>query len=154
MSAVRKTKLVIAITLAGAAAGALAGVATGALLAVAYGGSQALVVPELYAFAGGLGATCGAVLGPAAAFGFMRRVPLGRLFAETTLGTIFGGLAGFLLGVGLVGVIGVAALGFFAAAARVARAHRGPGEPDSLPPAGSRIVAADERSMEPATPQW
>ena len=66
----------------------------------------------------------------------MRRVPLGRLFAETTMGTIFGGLAGFLLGVGLVGVVGVAALGFLAAAARLAWTHRGPDEPDSLPPAG------------------
>jgi hypothetical protein len=136
MGAGRTAKVVVAITGASTAVGAFAGVATAGFLALVYAGPGALLDPEIHAFAGGIGAACGAVLGPAAAFGFMRRVPLGRLFAGTAAGAVAGGIAGFVLGVGLVGVVGAAALGFTAAAARLAWSHRRPLEPDSLPPAG------------------
>lgn len=45
---------------------------------------------ESYRNASVLGGACGFLLGPAAAFGFLRRVPLGRLFAETALGAALG----------------------------------------------------------------
>ena len=106
------------------------------LLALVFAGPAAVLDPDLHAFAGSIGAACGAVLGPAAAFGFMRRVPLGRLFAGTAAGTVAGGVAGFMLGIGLVGVVGAAALGFSAAAAGLAWSYRRPREPEALPPAG------------------
>ena len=136
MSAERTAKVAVLITVASTAVGALAGIVTAALLAGVYGGPDALLERELYAFAGGVGAGCGAVLGPAAAFGFMRRVPLGRLFGETAAGTVAGGVAGFVLGLGLVGMVGAAAVGFTAAAARLAWSYRPRREPASLPPAG------------------
>src|SRR5690349_20420049 len=131
--AARTAKVVVAITVASTAVGAFAGVATAGLLALAYAGPEALFEPELHAFAAGIGATCGAILGPAASFGFMRRGPLGRVFAGTAAGTVAGGVAGFVLGVGLVGGVGAAALGFTAAAAGLASIYRRPREPDSLP---------------------
>ena len=131
----RTAKIIVAITVASTAVGAFAGVATAGLLAVASAGPVALVEPKLYAIAGGLGAACGAILGPAAAFGFMRRVPLGRLFAGTAAGTVAGGVAGFVLGSGLVSVVSAAALGFASAAAGLAWSYRRPREPEASQPA-------------------
>jgi hypothetical protein len=134
----RTSKVVGGIIVASSAVGALAGIITAALIALVFGATRELLNPAIYGFAGSIGAACGAVLGPAFAFGFMRRVPLGRLFAETGAGTVVGGLAGLLLPLGLTGIGGIAAAGaagFVVAAARLAWIYRRRGEPAALPPA-------------------
>jgi hypothetical protein len=131
----RTTRVVGGIILASAAVGALAGITTVALLALAFGAFSQLLDLRIYAFAGSIGAGCGAILGPAIAFGFLRRVPLGRLFAETGAATVVGAIAGlFLLPSSLVATVGAGAVGFAAAAARLAWSYRRPREPAELPP--------------------
>ena len=131
----RTTKVVVSITLVSTVVGGLAGITAAAILALKFAGRSALLEPELYAVAGGIGALCGAVLGPAAAFGFMRRVPLGRLFVGTAAGAIAGGVSGFLLfGFGLASTVGTAAIGFTAAAAGLSWRYRQAREPAALPP--------------------
>ena len=133
----RTSKVVGGIIVASSAVGALAGMVTAALIALVFGATRELLNPGIYRFAGSIGAVCGAVLGPVFAFGFMRRVPLGRLFAETGAGTVVGGLAGLSLPLGLTGIGGIAAAGaagFVAAAARLAWIYRRRGEPAALPP--------------------
>ena len=135
MSAGRTTKVAVGITAASTAVGAVAGLATAAVLATIIEGPGGLADLGLFTFAGGVGAACGAILGPAAAFGFMRRVPIGRLFAETALGTIIGGVGGLLLlPIGIFGVVTAGAVGFGAAAARLAWSFRKPREQHALPP--------------------
>jgi hypothetical protein len=132
----RTTRVVGGIILASTAVGALAGITTVTLLALAFGALSKLLDPRIYAFAGSIGAGCGAILGPAIAFGFLRRVPLGRLFAETGAATVVGAIAGlFLLPPGLVATVGAGAVGFAAAAARLAWSYRRPRESAELPPA-------------------
>jgi hypothetical protein len=126
------------IVVASSAVGALAAIVTAATIAAAFGATRELLDPRVYTFAGSMGAGCGAVLGPAFAFGFLRRVPLGRLFAETGAATVVGGLAGLFLPLGLTGIGGIAgagAVGFVAAAARLAWTYRRPKEAAGLPPA-------------------
>lgn len=48
------------------------------------------------------------VLGPAVIFGFLRRVPLGRLFGEIVVGTTLGGLLGIPFGALPLAVVGFA----------------------------------------------
>jgi hypothetical protein len=138
VSVQRKTQVVAGIVAASAAVGAAAGVVTAGLIALAYREPRVLLDGEVMVFASGVGAACGAVLGPAAAFGFMRRVPLGRLFGQTAIGTVAGGLAGFAAGfflpLGLAGVVGAAAVGFTTAATRLAWRHRGEHTAGLLPP--------------------
>jgi hypothetical protein len=96
MRAIRIGTVVLGVTLTCAAAGAVAG----ALWLAAIGLVGKTIFPEMmYAFVHGsrgarlyafewaacIGAACGLLLGPLAVFGFLRRVPLGRLFVETTL---------------------------------------------------------------------
>lgn len=132
----RTIKVVGGVIIASTAVGALAGITAAALLALALGAGNALFDPQIYAFTGSLGAGCGAILGPAFAFGFLRRVPLGRLFAETGAATVVGAIAGFfLLPSGIVVTVGAGAVGFAAAAARLAWRYRRPREPAELPPA-------------------
>jgi MFS family permease len=93
----RTSKVVVGIIVASTAVGALAGITTVALLALAFGALSQLLDLRVYAFAGSIGAACGAILGPAFAFGFLRRVPLWRLFAETGAATVVGAIAGLFL---------------------------------------------------------
>jgi hypothetical protein len=131
----RTTRVVGGIIVASSAVGALAGITTVALLALAFGALSQLLDLRVYAFAGSIGAGCGAILGPAFAFGFLRRVPLGRLFAETGAATVVGAIAGlFLLPLGIVAMLGAGAVGFAAAAARLAWSYRRRHEPVELPP--------------------
>jgi len=78
MSAARTTKVAVGIIAASTAVGAVAGIATAAVVVAATGSPQWIADREVLAAAGTMGAACGAVLGPLAAFGFLRRVPSGN----------------------------------------------------------------------------
>ena len=131
----RATKVVGGIIVASSAVGALAGITTVALLALAFGALSELLDLSIYAFAASVGAGCGAILGPAVAFRFLRRVPIGRLLAETGAATVVGAIVGpFLLPLGIVAMVGAGAVGFAAAAARLAWSYRRPREPAEPPP--------------------
>jgi hypothetical protein len=121
------------------ATGAVAGIGCGVLLQIFYGGfrlSHLRHLPDLQSLAYGaeLGATCGLVLGPLAILGFMRRVPLGRLFAEMCLGTIVMGTIGLLMPIGMNGSLAIAAIGFLGAGARLAWQYRRKQPLDRFPP--------------------
>jgi hypothetical protein len=134
MPAGRIAKVVVGIAATSAAVGALTGVVSAAaLLAVFDGVRGVLAGGDAYGIAAAIGAGCGVVLGPLASFGFLRRVPLGRLFLETALGTIAGGVVGLLLSTGIIGALGVATVGFAAAGARLGWAYRGRATRAALP---------------------
>ena len=97
-SSFRLARVVLGVTGACVMAGAVAGVLCAAALLLIIGDLRSTILdPGVYVVAGMVGGVCGLILGPAAAFGFLRRVPLGRLFAETAIGAALGGLAGFML---------------------------------------------------------
>ena len=64
------------------------------------------------------------------------RAPIVDLRAFLDRNFAVGSLLTFVLGIGLVGVVGAAALGFTAAAAGLTWSYRRPREPEALPPAG------------------
>jgi hypothetical protein len=133
----RLAKVAVGLILGSAAVGALAGIACAAVLLVMSDGLAGLLADEvLYRGAAIVGASCGVLLGPAASFGFMRRVPLGRLFAETALGAVIAGVLGFLLPVSFEVGLGIAAAGFILAAARVGWVYRSRPQQKDLPSAG------------------
>lgn len=70
------------------------------------------------------------LFGLAAAFGFLRRVPLGRLFAETALGAALGGLIGFAFVHDVIPDLLIASVGFALAVAQLAWRYRRKGEAD------------------------
>lgn len=123
------TRLRIAtiITALSIVAGAIAGVLAAVILDVVVGGNFNLRLDgELFAFGATVGGMLGTVLGPAAAFGFLRRVPIGRLFGHTIVGAAIGSLAGLWLDAafpraefGLFTIIGGGVVGFCVAAARL-----------------------------------
>jgi hypothetical protein len=88
---------------------------------------------ELLGIGAWTGGVCGLVLGPLAIFGFMRRVPLGRLFIEMCIGTIVAGTIGLLLPLGIYSSLAVAAVGFLGAGARLAWRYRSSAGQPSLP---------------------
>src|SRR5689334_16659700 len=101
MRAIRIAKVGLGVTLGCIVAGAAAGVLCAGVFDVAAGGpSQFLSDPDLYGFAAIVGGICGLLVGPLAAFGLLRRVPLGRFFVETALGATLGGLLGIALATG------------------------------------------------------
>jgi len=115
------------LVVAGAVVGAFTGVLVAASILALMEGPRAIVatgVGEAYLFAAGVGSACGAVLAPLASFTFLRHVPLWRIFAETALGTVFGGVLALRLDLSFETAIGVAALAFLAAGARLAVSHR------------------------------
>jgi predicted membrane protein len=79
---------------AGATFGALAG---GMALALA----MLISAPDMSGFGflvgGLLGAPLGAVIGPILALALLRRVPLGRVFLGLSLGTVVGGVVGWVM---------------------------------------------------------
>jgi hypothetical protein len=89
---------VVVVTVGLIGGGALAGAAAGALGAAAWiaikDGLRAALDPEVWLFAGLVGAPFGAVLLPLAGFTALRRVPLGRLLASTVVATALGGAIG------------------------------------------------------------
>jgi hypothetical protein len=105
--------------------GAIAGTLVALLVDFSFGGPHNHLDVELCEFGAMVGGAYGAVLGPAAAFGFLRRVPVGRLFGQTILGAVIGALLGLGIGEGLhlfdgfFGIFGGGILGFCAAATRL-----------------------------------
>jgi hypothetical protein len=81
----------------GAAFGALAGFTIAATIIVVTPGAPIIAaVPVGVLFGGGFGAVAGALLAPSLGFWLFRHVPLWRLYAYSTVGTIAGGLLGAL----------------------------------------------------------
>lgn len=123
----RKARVVIGITVACIAAGATAGILCALVLAPLLGGPGGLSYTRIFGVAAAVGATCGLALGPAAMFGFLRRVPLGRLFSEIIIGTTLGGLLGIPFG-----SLPVAVIGFAAAVGHLAYRFRAKAEPPQV----------------------
>ena len=103
----RIARVVLGVTAACTVAGAVASVPVTAVFVLA--GNGGLDYLGVFAVGATFGAVCGLLLGPAIAFGFLRGVPLGRLFAETAAGAGLGGAIaalssdgrGTLLGAGI-----------------------------------------------------
>jgi len=127
------------ITALSIVAGAIAGVIAAVILDVVIGGGGNfnLAIDGVFlVFGATLGAILGTVLGPVAAFGFLRRVPIGRLFGQTIVGAAVGTLAGLGLGAALprdgntfFTIIGGGVVGFCVAAARLWWRFRRPASP-------------------------
>jgi len=116
----------LACVVAGAVAGMLCLTALAALDLISEGprGLSGLGL-DVFGFAALVGGFCGLLVGPAAAFGFLRRVPLGRLFLETTLGATLGGLLGFVIDLNSpVLFFAMPVMGFAAAVAHLAWHYR------------------------------
>jgi len=140
---------VAAVTLSIATIGAIIGGALGAALLAVWGLRLGVRGTDFLASAGfgaSVGAGLGAVLAPLTAFAFLRRVPLGRALAQTSLGTTAGAAAGLLVGsVGASSIMSLPAglagalVGFVASAIRLRFATRtrrlDPGREGSGPPA-------------------
>lgn len=124
----RLTKVVLGVTAACTLAGAAAGIICGIPLSFILDGTRDLFDPLMYVLTGTVGAACGLLIGPATVFGFLRRVPLGRLFVQTSLGAALGGLLGFTTLWFTPGALLVAAAGFAAAAAHLAWHYRAQGK--------------------------
>ena len=93
----------LGLSVAGAAFGALAG-AVALALSLALTASTDILRPDIwqvFAIPATIGAIFGAVGAPAAGWLFLRRVPLGKVFMWTAIGTAAGGVAGWLVGVAL-----------------------------------------------------
>lgn len=132
----RLARVVLGVTAACIAAGAAAGVLCGIGIVLIIDGPRGLFSDaEFYVAAGIIGGVCGLILGPGAAFGFLRRVPLGRLFAETAVCAGIGGLIGFALGVNILVDLPLAACAFGGAVAHLAWRYRYKREhaPSALP---------------------
>jgi hypothetical protein len=115
----------LGVTLGCIAAGAIAGVLCLVVVGLVMAGPrEAFSDAGLFGFAAMTGGFCGLVVGPLAAFGFLRRVLLGRLFVETAIGAILGGLLGAALPIGFEALLVVAVIGFAIAVANLARRYR------------------------------
>jgi hypothetical protein len=95
-----RARRILAITAGLVVFGAVAGAIAGALVAmlgvaIRWGPFDAADL-SLAAVGAGFGAPLGAVLLPAAGWLLMRHVPLGRAMLGTTLGTVAGGLIGWV----------------------------------------------------------
>ena len=120
MSAQRTLVVGLGLAVAGAVLGALAGILVVAAVGIANGVSTRdfalLREPLAYLLGAIFGAPCGAILAPFAALTFLRHVPLWRLFATVTLGTVLGGVAASLAHASLGGILAAGAAGFLLAA--------------------------------------
>jgi hypothetical protein len=136
VSIARVVKVATAIITLSSIVGAIAGAVCAVLLGAIYSGPMAaLGDTELIGIGASIGGLSGLLLGPLASFGFMRRVPLGRLFAETGVATVIAGTLGLLLPVGFPAALSIAAAGFLGASANLARRYRRPKQVNSLPAA-------------------
>jgi len=131
MRAIRIATVGLGVTLGCIVAGAVAGMlCLGAIDLTLHGWIEAMRELDLsYAFAALVGGICGLLVGPLAAFGFLRRVPLGRLFAETTLAATLGGVLGVVLRLSIPGLLKCSVAGFALAVAHLAWRYRAPREP-------------------------
>lgn len=124
----RKLAVLFGVAFTGLVFGALAGAAAVAALFLAiavrmgrieFGG---MIFGSLVG--GVIGGPLGAMLAPLAGFTSLRHVPLGRLFAQLTAGTILGGCAAALLTANPILALGGGLFGFLIAAARLAERGR------------------------------
>lgn len=127
MRAIRLLKVGLGVTVACVVAGAVAGVLCLSIVGLIVDGPRALADGgmEILPYAALIGGMCGLLVGPIAVFGFLRRVPLGRLFLETIVGAALGGLLGFALNVNSEALIfGLPVGGFAVAVAHLAWRYR------------------------------
>lgn len=115
MSLRRLASVALWVTALGIAAGALVGALGGVTFAVVFGAWPRII--EIAAGGAAIGAGFGLLLGPLAAFGVLRDVPLWRAAVLTGAGALIGILAGTALG----GNFLVTSLVGFAAGAAYAR---------------------------------
>ncbi|HKT09323.1 MAG TPA: hypothetical protein VJR24_15595 [Gemmatimonadaceae bacterium] len=125
----RLARVILGVTAACVAAGAAAGILCAVGIAVIIDGPRGLLNGAVfdagfYMVAAIIGGLCGLILGPGAAFGFLRRVPLGRLFAETAVCAGIGGLIGFAFRINLLLDLALAACAFGGAVAHLAWRYR------------------------------
>ena len=97
VSPVRVTLVALGLVPTGAVAGGVAGALGASLWVAVTEGLRQAFDPAVWAVAGSVGAMLGAVLLPIAGFTLLRRAPLGRVLAETILGTALGGAIGAVL---------------------------------------------------------
>jgi hypothetical protein len=124
MRLIRVAAVFTGLAFAGALFGAFAGLVVAAVLMGSAAGLWSPGLSEIYVVAAAIGAACGVLLAPLASFAFMRRVPLWRLYVETTVGTIIAGALGLRLDLSIAASLAVAAAGFLLAGARLAYAFR------------------------------
>src|SRR5215203_4115854 len=100
----RVTLVIAGVIMASIVTGSLAGI--GCLFVLSFL-ADTVRMPDriLLSFAAAIGGICGLCLGPLSVFGFMRRVPLGRLFVEMCVGTTVAGSVGLMLNLGLFGLL-------------------------------------------------
>lgn len=110
------------ITAASIATGAVAGI--GCMLCLEARDKFNLFELDLLFYAAWIGAVYGLMLGPVAVLGFMRHVPLGRLFGEMCVATIITGTIGFMSLDGFFPALNLASAGFLAAGARLEIQYR------------------------------
>ena len=122
---------VVGVTAGLAVASAVAGAAVAdAVLATALAITQGPLAvfrdPIVYLVGGVVGAACGLVCGPVAAWTMLRNVPLGRAILEPSVAAAIGGAVGLLLAEprGIWGPIGGAVAGLLLAAIRLRREYR------------------------------
>ena len=96
------TAVTAGLVVAGAVFGAVAGV-------VALAAGLLITDHEIWGFwlAGPIGALFGAITAPLLGWGVMRRVPLGKMFVWSAIGTAVGGVVGWILNplLGLIGAV-------------------------------------------------
>ncbi len=96
MRALRIAVVTAGLMVAGAVFGGISGVIAAAWILVEDGPLDLLRDGKILLLVGFLGGGLGAVLGPVAAWGMMRHVPLWLAVGGTTLGTLAGGILGAL----------------------------------------------------------
>jgi hypothetical protein len=122
---------VVGVTAGLAVASAVAGsvvadVVLGAALVVSQGPVAALRDPFVYMVGGAVGAACGLVCGPIAAWTMLRKVPIGRAILEPSIAAAIGGALGlfFARPGGIFAPIGGAIAGLLLAAIRLRYVYR------------------------------
>lgn len=122
---------VVGVTAGLAVASAVAGsvvadVVLGAALVVSQGPVAALRDPFVYMVGGAVGAACGLVCGPIAAWTMLRKVPIGRAILEPSIAAAIGGALGlfFARPGGIFAPIGGAIAGLLLAAIRLRWVYR------------------------------
>ena len=94
VSPARVALVALGLVPTGAVAGGLAGAIGASIWVGLTEGIAQAFDPRVWLVAGAVGAVLGAVLLPIAGFTLLRRAPLGRVLAETILGTALGGAIG------------------------------------------------------------
>ena len=127
VSPARVAGVTAGLAVAGAVAGAVvADVVLGTALLVTQGPLAVFRDLFVYFVGGAVGAACGLVCGPIAAWTMLRNVPLGRAILEPSIGAAIGGALGLFLARpgGIFAPIGGAIAGLLLAAIRLRYEYR------------------------------